>query len=270
MQSVFWWDGYNKVAFDLADARSAYKALVKKHPVVRGGTKQKLIYDDLGQPTSTVRRTYARRPHISEGPEGPSADYDFLAGDRRIRPDKAHEVFNQEALMNVPREPGPIMTGGGYQSQPHKLLESYGLPKDILPKSPAAKEMSNRILHFHEGFESDALPSKSTAWDSLRAWGGRPEGLNTGHVSPSVILNENNLVSTLPKDLHSELHPMLKTVRNEADKSWPVIQKLLKRDIPYGEGRFSRHAKKRMEEAMYNNKPRAQIMSDIVDGNTLS
>lgn len=263
MQSVFWWDGYNKVAFDLADARSAYKALRNKHPVVRGGGKVQGVYDALGQPTSTLRMPYARRPRINEGAMGPSTDYDFLAGDRRIRPDKAQEVFNQEALLNVPRVPGPVMTGGGYQSQPHILSRQHGLPKDILPKSPAAKEMSNRIIGLHEGFERDALPSKSTAWDSLRAWGGKSEGLNTGHVSPSVLLNENNLVSTLPKDLHSELHPMLKTVRNEVDESWPVIQKLLKRDIPYGEGRFSRHAKKRMEEAMYNNKPRAQILSEI-------
>jgi hypothetical protein len=250
----FWRAGYEKVAFNLRDARKATTALAQKHPIVRGGN---LVRPSLQADVSS----YVRRPRAnpSEGWSlvGPSADVDYNIGSKAFNLNQVSKAPLREAFT-APITAGPIMTGGGGPAQTFNIARDAGLTK-MLPKTPQAKEMLNRMGLLHEGWEREVALKSPTMLDTFRAWG---KPLNAGHMGPSVILNENNLTATLPSQLKSQLKPMLTAMRKR-DDSWTTIQQALGRDIPYGSMRFSRHAKKRMLQAMLSKTPDEKFLSQL-------
>lgn len=251
----FWRAGYEKVAFNLRDARKATTALAQKHPIVRGGN---LVRPSLQADVSS----YVRRPRAnpSEGWSlvGPSTDVGYNIGPQALNINQVSRVPLRSALT-APISAGPIMTGGGGPAQTFNIARNAGFPKKMLPKTPQAKEMLNRMGLLHEGWEREAALKSPTMLDTYRAWG---KPLNAGHMGPSVILNENNLVATLPRQLKSQLKPLHAAIR-KGDDSWTTIQQALGRDIPYGSMRFSRHAKKRMLQAMLSKTPDEKFLSQL-------
>lgn len=174
-----------------------------------------------------------------------------------------HPDVSARELLAAPRiapREGIILGGGRHGSQTGPLRGLF--PEELMPKTPEGNEIANRLGIIHEGWEADALKQPGTSMlEQARKWGS-PLGLRTGHLSPSVILNESTAISTLPQNIKDDIFPYFKQLRG-MEPSWDLIQKGLKREIPFGGQRFSRHAKKRMLEALKSPKTDNELLQSI-------
>jgi len=131
-----------------------------------------------------------------------------------------------------------------------KMTEEGVYPRDkainkLLNKmSPSEKEVTNRLATLHEGDEISAakrlIGTKSKGNVSPR-WG------NTGHLSPSVIIEEGNKLATLPKG-NTKTKVLLRKLRNEGGEA-----KALEAAYPgyrFGKTRLNRRQKKFLTEKL--------------------
>ena len=104
-----------------------------------------------------------------------------------------------------------------------------------LPTNGTDKELINRISLLHEGSEIRHGALKENA----PQWGG-------GHVSPKVILEEHNILATLPKGHRRVIKKFFSAVRGGE-------KEVLEQNLPgfrYGHQRYSRHAIKHLAEIL--------------------
>jgi hypothetical protein len=173
-------------------------------------------------------------------------------------------------------EPGsPSYTGGRGGSFSQILSNTSRKNSNVVPpRSPQGKEMVNRLGPIHEGFEQDVLGKGMTHAQRARGWGRtnmpatvKEVGSIGSHISPEVILRENNIISTLGAParqrqhlvspsydpnpaLADEVKNSVKSLRTRtADNSWNIINRATGGRLPeYGQQRLSRHAIRRIQE----------------------
>lgn len=261
--------GYQKVAFTLDQVRKASKLTMANKGFTRGGRSLTVNLDGLS--FSPIQRRVPPRTGMGTGPTGPMLEALPQTSHGPLELEESMRVFqgthpdiSPAELLTSPRiapKEGIILGGGRHGTQSGAL--SGILPKELLPKTPQGKEVANRLGILHEGWEADALKQPANSMlDSARSWGNLA-GLNTGHLNPSVILNESNAISTLPQGIKEDVLPFFRQARG-MDPSWNLIQKGLGKEIPYGEQRFSRHAKKRMLEALKSTTTNDEYLKTIL------
>jgi hypothetical protein len=248
-----------KWAIDLATLRRVSTDLLKRHGV-RGG-----VLLEPGFLRGTLRTL--RRPKPGKGqlfrpmPVGPAVDTvprsTQTGGVVRLK-----DIGKQDPRTLL-LDRGKIFSGGGQAGTfSGRFKDSPYLGVRKLPSTGVGKEVMNRIGLMHEGFEHRYLGSKGVTYaERARKWGipvpsdtltiGAMSSLG-GHVDPRVILNEHNVVSTLPRGVERHvIRNALSRVRSGSfDPSWKAIQEATGRKIPYGKQRLSRHAIKRIAELM--------------------
>jgi hypothetical protein len=141
---------------------------------------------------------------------------------------------SQEAKSLIKNMLGDVPSGKIFaKGDASKLLKDKGLLKEKL--SPENKNMFNKLMLMHEEIERKAGKKAKELVN-----------FNT-HGSPDVILRESNLLATLPKE-HQALKDVFKTVRN-LDQTKNILENSIK-GFRYGGQRYSRHARKRMNEIL--------------------
>lgn len=234
-----------KLAIDVATLRRVSSGLMERHGV-RGG-----IGINLAKNTGGFYRNPGKGKSIAFGPTmEPLATV------------KGKQVpFGPELANAAPSElhlgRGRILSGGrggsltSVFSAPHTKALGVSAPEE-----PMMKEIGNRVGLLHEGLERRAIKPGMTAATRARAWGVNPEvpsvahlGLvGGGHTNPGVVLRESNILGTLqvPEAWRQSLRQPFNRLR-QVEGSWPTIEKAVGRSLPYGEGRMSRHAIRRIE-----------------------
>ena len=206
-----------KYAIDLEGATKAVNATVKPN-LVRKGVKV--------DPNMASGKLLNTKMGLNLGP-------------MTIRSTPANLPGNE--LSPISQHPGKIFATGDshtfvkktFKNNPETIKPSHQLTK----LNPQNKEMFNKTVLMHEGIErQQTLLNKK-----------KPVAMSyKGHDNPMVILKENNIVSSMPK----EFNPVKKNFKKMrmADTTAQDLKKHL--GINYGEQRYSRHALKRMGETL--------------------
>lgn len=122
----------------------------------------------------------------------------------------------------------------------NKIYQSHGgfnrvVSKGLSTNAPKVnsnidKEVLNRIGIMHEGLELTAKKTMPIAT----------------HIHPNVLLRENNIVATLPKQ-NNQAKNFFTEMRKDTGEA-----NLFPKQLPYGQQRLSRHAIKHVSEQMLN------------------
>ena len=150
--------------------------------------------------------------------------------------------------------------GPAFNSSTNKIHFNSDLTKKLrehghtgkTPRGGAQKEMTNRVALLHEQSEkkhTNGLAKSKKAYFKHHAYA--LNGMFAGHAHPGVILEESNTMRSLPKKYKSVANLHHKMREKDATKSF------LENRFPgfeYGKTRVSRHAKKRMSEAIGKDK----------------
>jgi hypothetical protein len=154
------------------------------------------------------------------------------------------ESMREMAMKSVPNykhlKSGDIVISGD-------ILKSKALAQMIgeVPKlNPSQREIANRVVRLHEKFERQALKE-------LSGKGLLNAEMMSGHLSPSVLLREHNLIQTLPTGQREAVRKLFETIRT-VEGSKPALKIVLPGFDLLGKGqkRLSRHAVKRMNESI--------------------
>jgi len=128
----------------------------------------------------------------------------------------------------------PFLKGAGKGG---RVFAAGDLSKEIskyftgLPKlNPRSREMLNRVVLLHEGAELKRSAAKRLVPFS-------------SHVSPKVLLDESNILATLPKS-HAKVRETFANMRRGELESLPLLKRV------YGKKRLSRHAKRRIGDML--------------------
>jgi hypothetical protein len=199
-----------KLAIDMATAREATRRLLRGGNLVRGRS----VIDE------GAVREYKQLPKILKFFEGPTSGYGVPVGKGK----------------------GPLKVFvGGDVSGP--MSREYGGKLSKLEK-----EMTNRLSILHETAERRLASGRGMSKQKhLANW---PEGLDPTHVSPDILLQESNMLATLPKEGYGNLRKLWTAMRGDQDaEALKAIRKLYP-DFQYGATRLSRGARKRITEGM--------------------
>ncbi|MCJ7521639.1 MAG: hypothetical protein MUP21_05440 [Dehalococcoidia bacterium] len=212
-KSAFW-DGFEKRALNLATARAAM-----------GRFKDKLIR----------RAPKLNMGSLSEHMEGKTPKEKLLS----LSKDKL-------STGGAPlRGMGPAMNAQStVSSHPQANLKTFaqgdalkdlkGFGMDVPAMDRSNKEMTNRMMHLHEQAERKSFGKAKTMWAGA-------------HADPRVILEEGNMLATLPKG-HEATKEVFHTLRGEDS-----TKALLEAGLPgyeYGKTRLSRHGVKHMRRIL--------------------
>lgn len=140
--------------------------------------------------------------------------------------DEAKEIVNNLIGKGTPQ--GKIFAKGDTA----KLIENI-TGKKLEPKN---REMANKIMLMHEEMERQALKKGTKGLKNYKT-----------HADPDIILRESNLISTLPKE-YSKVKDIFGYAR-KMDTTASDLEKLIP-GFQYGTKRYSRHARKRMNEIL--------------------
>lgn len=232
-----------KVAISLSGLRRVSSGLVRRKGL-RGGI-------DL------AAGAYRRKPLMSLGP---AIDASAAARTQPVGAVSIQELSGMSPRDVIQRQ-GPILTGGGRRGSftgLSKFMRKHDAPIST-PTTPRGQEILNRTGMLHEGLELQALGKGKTIAQRSANWG-QPVAPTVaesgvagyGHVSPSVVLRERNILNTLPKSRGAaEATKTISEIRN-LEGSAPHIESVIGRALPYGQGqgRLSRHAIRRIEQLM--------------------
>ncbi len=212
---------------------------------------EKLAYgpEDIGRVMGAASRRKLRAPPVVVASGAPASAYygPPAAQDRKMRraaaAARASEVpLIEAAPPTVPPEvraqfagydkPGIMLAPGKYGELP--MLEfMYNRSSGRLDK--ANRRALSSIIRGHELDELGAAkrsPSLVTA--------------GVGHAAPDVIFREHNRVATLPPELRPA-GDVLRTMRRSTGEGDLLLGRF---GITYGEGRISRHARRRLQESL--------------------
>jgi len=143
-------------------------------------------------------------------------------------------------LSPVTQHPGKIFAQGdshNFVKQSFKDNPAIKKSNQLTRLNPQNKEMFNKAVLMHEGIErQQSLANKKNPFTMPYK----------GHDNPMVILKENNIVSSMPKEFNPVKNNFKKMRR--ADTTAQDLKEHL--GINYGEQRYSRHAIKRMGETL--------------------
>lgn len=114
--------------------------------------------------------------------------------------------------------------------------------------SRAEKEMTNRLSMLHEAAERRLAAGKGSPEQLIaRNW---PKGLEPTHVSPDVLMQESNMIATLPRKGYDNLRSLWAKMRGGEDEAAIKAIQQLYPDFQYGVTRLSRGARRRIAESM--------------------
>lgn len=228
-----------KIAFDLEDARKADKAHRDAGHVHRKGIQ--LTQGIFGSSAEEVskRKTSRQSKTMTRAIESNSRDK-IIKADKKFNPKT--NMFTPQSTVSASTTFGDakVRVAGGHANE---LLARAGIDrKKVHPKD---KELLNRVVTHHEMNERRAVK------EQMKAHGKHLNFEGTSHAAPSVILREHNQLTTMPKTSETKgTREAFKHLRHTGGAEAKIIGSTVK-GYTHGESpRFSRHAIKRIDEAM--------------------
>lgn len=212
-------DEFDKIAYDLQDARKSNKAMQQggSHIRSRLPVMRHKVFNNPGPMTVT--------------PTTPKAFQQRATAVGGIQPDKSELKAATTQISNWTRGKPRVFAKGSIVEPVNKMFGT-GV------KTPADKEMFNRAFLSHE--QSEIKHRNKVAPHFLE---------RTQHNSPGVIVEESNMLASMPKK-HKEVKKAFHKMRRSSSGSneAPGMERLVrgtggKPGFVYGK-RYSRHAKK--------------------------
>lgn len=252
-----------KVAIDLATVRRVSHDVIRKRGI-RAGLLVNPVTGGLELSKKSKPSAFSLGPMLNPKIRVGDETVNMLSVPATTRPSEAR------------LERDTIFTGGDAGGLSDVLRGPLATFQDKIPppQSPLGKEWVNRLGLMHENMENNVIRRGTTYATRSRNWGvpepataDAPAGLIFGgHLSPRVILQENNMVSTLPSGTGTEQRAADEVRRafggiRDLEGSWGRIRSAMglsvRSDTPdaweYGRQRLSRHAIRRIMESMASN-----------------
>jgi len=246
------WNGFEKRAWNLLQARAANKVTAVPNLIRRGfasipgKTNEGFFHKNPIHNPSVIEMT-GSKPVYS----GPAS---IPRGVNKL--EKSTPGYTQQSDNFTEAARGKIMSSGPSTKRLTPSLKGIPIPKEHLPPdvtakwTPNQKEMYNRTVLQHEGNELK--------------YGRKPgseSNMYAGHISPQVLLEESNQIATMPSEFAPVKDQMIAFRQN-----YGTPKDI--RGFEFGKTRLSRHARKRMGNILLERSAaeKAQIQAAIDAG----
>lgn len=214
-------DGFEKAAWNLDSARKAVVAL--KDKLVRRSMGLKGLSNELSTPNAirakeTDVANNLRGKIFSRGTPDEAMHNTYKSHINAIKSSINSEIYKKTMPPSVTR---------ALSAQVKRLEKGQKSLSKV--KKPEEKELLNRTILNHDNIET-RMPKGDTYF---------------GHASPKVLLQENNMVATMPRDARN-VKNAIKSMRTMDGSSADLKKKLP--GFTYGKERYSRHAIRHMSD----------------------
>jgi hypothetical protein len=206
-------DELEKISVNLQGLRSATKHL--NVPILKGRT---IDVEALGTAFLSGGRTKIEKKGVGLYALNPSVMNSSIT--KKLDPNN-----HMKNLMTPYKKPVIFSGKGGGLRLIDSIKKQYGEDVNFthMIKDKKSKEAINRLMLLHEGSEARIRPITQS---------------NTGsHLSPNVLVEESNIVSSFPKELAPAKRYMRMLRRNTGESA--ILENLHPSELRYGQRRYS-------------------------------